>query len=174
MLAWLEEHAPASRATLGGPATQEEIRSTEARLGVEFPVQLREFLQINNGHPHPDDPQALVGDDCHYVLPCAHELLNLSLMEKNYDHQRWAWNNQGDGVVWDQHWIPFASDEDGMCGMFIDVRTGEVGKWGDYGELEPAVFPSLAAFFVGEFEEMNSSHGIQTATFRNGFVSWID
>lgn len=46
---WLENNAPAILNDLQSGATEEEIKTAESFLGVEFPQDVRDYFQIHNG-----------------------------------------------------------------------------------------------------------------------------
>ncbi|MFR9754405.1 SMI1/KNR4 family protein [Streptomyces sp. TR06-5] len=151
---WLADHAPVNAATLCPPASLEEVWTAEREMGMPVPQEVREWLVINNGvrdtGPDPETGWHANADSC--FLTCTRYPLSTAHMVRVY-RERLAYAD-GDTLAWSPRWIPFAADGDWFGGNFVDMDTGAVGSWGDYGELDLDMYPSLAAYFDNELSEI--------------------
>ncbi|MEU3563358.1 histone-like nucleoid-structuring protein Lsr2 [Kitasatospora sp. NPDC006786] len=150
---WLERHDPAVFASLGGPASREDVDRAERRMGLTLPQELRQWLLVNgiDAGTQPDMPSCLVTRACAVPLPGGHFLLGLTDIQRVH-LSRTALeeaepSEDPDCPFWRRAWVPVAAERDGLYGTFLDTATGAVGTWAEAYCPEEGVYASLSAFF---------------------------
>lgn len=125
---WLATNAPYNHATLGPPATEEQIAAVEEAYGFALHPELKALLRLHNGTP-PDASQPVFAS----FLPIGHRLSSTNqiigarqtLMHFYNDFpENWGDCWEEEEVLAHSHqWVVFAEPNDG--GMaFIDHRPG--------------------------------------------------
>ncbi|KJS59489.1 Lsr2 family DNA-binding protein [Streptomyces rubellomurinus] len=161
--AWLRRNDPGAFAALGGPASPDAIARAEARMGLELPPELRQWLRANDGDTdvRPDAPGSLVERGCAVPLPGGSLLLGLGDIQRVYLHQlameRSEPSEDPDAPLWRPEWVPIAADRDGLYGTFLDAVTGTVGTWADASLPEEGVHASLAAFLQHAADQLEGA-----------------
>lgn len=132
IVAWSREHAPATVATLGPPATGADIAAVERVLGVALPADLEALYRNVNGMSDPERfPAGLLPPYCRL----------LSIREGLDTRQGWLGVFAGEeydedleddlditvagtaGGRWRERWMPIAADT-GFITVFVDLRDG--------------------------------------------------
>ncbi|MEU4115619.1 histone-like nucleoid-structuring protein Lsr2 [Kitasatospora sp. NPDC028055] len=153
MTTWLERNDPGIFATLGGPGSQEAIDRAEARMGLELPAPVRQWLLVNDVDvdERPEFPGSLVRRGCEVPVPGGTLLLGLEDIQRVYLRQlameRMEPSEDPDHPLWRQEWLPIAADRDGLYGTFLDTANGTIGTWADADLPEEGVLASLSALF---------------------------
>lgn len=141
---WLGTHAPATASSVLAPAAPAAIAAAEERMGVGFPVELRTWL-LESGADN--DPVGVTEG----VVPGNRDLLGLAAMERTYhfkmEIERDDPSDDPEFPFWHEQWIPIISDDDSCYGKFLDVRSGQIGSFGDGDEPSFGVHESLTALF---------------------------
>lgn len=141
--AWLARYAPSYRATLNGPAGEDELVAVERTLGVELPADLRRWWLDVNGirpgarrvsgslipeHYHPCSAESALAvrgmmlNVQHDIYPAElHEQLVRFVSEQT--RQPAGTVPLHSGFVWLPPWLPLAADGMGG-GLFVDLRGG--------------------------------------------------
>ncbi|MET8402193.1 SMI1/KNR4 family protein [Streptomyces sp900116325] len=170
---WLETNAPATASTVLAPAAPAAVTAAEERMGVVFPVELRMWLLASGAD---NDP---VGFTEGVVPGNNRDLLGLAAMERTYhfkmEIERDDPSDDPEFPFWHEQWIPIISDDDSCYGKFLDVRSGQIGSFGDGDEPSFGVHESLTALFSETLVLMEQiSAGAQGATGRvqGGRLIW--
>ncbi|MFB7558392.1 SMI1/KNR4 family protein [Streptomyces brevispora] len=141
---WLETNAPATASSVLAPATPAAITAAEERMGVGFPVELRTWLLASGA----DNGPVGVTEG---VVPGNRDVLGLAAMERTYHFKREIErddpSDDPEFPFWHEQWIPIVSDDDACYGMFLDVRSGRIGSFGDGDAPSFGVHESLTALF---------------------------
>ncbi|WP_234371094.1 histone-like nucleoid-structuring protein Lsr2 [Streptomyces sp. XY431] len=151
--AWLEQHTPGVFAALGGPGNQAAISAAELRMGLDLPVEMRQWLLVNDldAGRQPDVRSCLVALGCQGVVPGGGLLLGLTDIERVYLHRTAMEETEPSGdpecPSWRREWVPISAERDGFYGKFLNTRTGAVGSWAEGSSPEDGEYPSLSAFF---------------------------
>jgi cell wall assembly regulator SMI1 len=113
---WLAGHAPATYASLAGPASAASIARAEAAMGIPFPGDLRASLLRHDG------TRGVGGFGPPFY----------SLVSAGRAYQEWKARCdvliQEEAYGWDGRLIPFAVVGD-EGNMFVDSRTGSTGEF---------------------------------------------
>ncbi|MFE2021853.1 SMI1/KNR4 family protein [Streptomyces sp. NPDC059499] len=162
---WLETNAPATASSVLAPATPAAITAAEKRMGVVLPGDLRTWLLASGADNGP------VGVTEGVVPGSNRDLLGLAAMERTYhfkmEIERDDPSDDPEFPFWHEQWIPIISDDDACYGRFLDVRSGQIGSFGDGDAPSFGVHESLSALFsetVALMEQISS--GAQGATGR--------
>jgi cell wall assembly regulator SMI1 len=126
---WFAENAPSLLGGLHPPATPEEIRETETRLGVTFPLDFRESVLRHNGTA----PQSWTAGKLLNLEEIEERWLMLNkILDQGYfddRHQRveedvWIQKNW-----WARGWMPFTEAIDSnYCIDFVPTIAGKSGQ----------------------------------------------
>ncbi len=166
---WLEQHAPAVFAALGGPGSATAVRATETRMGLVFPTEMRQWLLANDidAGRRPDSGSPLVALGCGGVLPGGGLLLGLTDIERVHLHRTAVAEREPsadpDHPSWRREWVPVAAESDGFYGRFLDTRTGTVGSWTEGAFPRDAEHASLTAFFQAVADDLEGRDAEGTA-----------
>ena len=131
---WLTIHAPKVLKSLQPGATEDEIREVEEKLGVTFPVAVRQSFRIYNGQNKvsgPLIPQHRCPEDLDDFMTAASGGWKLlSLAEIVMWWNEWMTLRDLGEAEWNQFWIPLTYDEGGNhdC-LDLDPKLGQdVGR----------------------------------------------
>ncbi|MGW7067289.1 SMI1/KNR4 family protein [Streptomyces sp. NPDC054855] len=194
---WMERHAPASRAMLNPPASPARIAQWEAAMGFPLPPALRALYLLHDGsrgyeqeqfgpHPHAEGPLPAQADGATRAWE-AQWAAALFLPGPGI-HTGFAWFpldevtmqhpvQQGIEAEYDRL-IPFAADtlDSSMSGFFLDPQDGQLGTWGDYGQVE-FEFGALVDYVEQIEEALNTggtAFGYRPAVHASGALGWPD
>ena len=149
-------------ATLNPPATEEEIESLEARVGVELPQSFKDYLATVNGQNEMGAEYPLVG---YRRLYGAEQIVEqMDLLESLFDATEVAAGEENKirQMLWSLKWIPFASFE-GYDALILDLDPPGNGVYGQVWSLAPGsdresddavVADSFEAFSGGLLERL--------------------
>ncbi|WP_406275928.1 SMI1/KNR4 family protein [Actinacidiphila glaucinigra] len=152
MLQWLELRAPVSHASLGQPASDDQISHAVRQIRMDLPGHLAELLRLNNGAQNTPEGAFFIGRN---HLLSVEEIVRLHLgMCSQLDSEELV------GIWWHPQWVPFAATRDSTGCLFIDGRPGlsfgSVGRFFHETGGETPMWPSLAHFindFAGAVEQ---------------------
>jgi cell wall assembly regulator SMI1 len=119
---WIDRHSPASAQFRRGPATQEEIKAAEQRLGLRFPSDFVESIRRHDGQPHgctdfPYYPLLPLAD----VVSTRQMLVEIASSPDEPEDEL----GQGPGDDewwWHEQWLPIAKIDGDV--QFLDCRPG--------------------------------------------------
>lgn len=142
VLRWLEVGAPASRATLGPPASAQQVSGAARTMDVVFPEDLVALLRLNNGARNTEAGAFLFSGE---------HLLSVEEMVRLYRGLCGQLDTEElIGIWWHPLWVPFAASHDTVGCLFVDTRPGpgfgSVGKFFHESGGENEMWPSLAEF----------------------------
>ncbi|MEU6865519.1 SMI1/KNR4 family protein [Streptomyces sp. NPDC046876] len=161
--AWLEHHAPAVFAALGGPGSPVAISETELRMGLKLPGEIRQWLLANDidAGRQPVMTSCLVTLGCPGVMANGGLLLGLTDIERVYLHKIGMEEMEPSGdpehPSWRREWVPITAERDGFSGKFLNTRTGTVGFWTEGSSPEDDEYPSLFAFFQDVADQLEGA-----------------
>lgn len=169
---WLETNAPTTASSVLAPAAPAAITAAEERMRVVFPAELRTWLQASGAD---NDSEGVTEG----VVPGNRDLLGLAAMERTYhfkmEIERDDPSDDPEFPFWHEQWIPIISDDDACYGKFLDVRSGQIGSFGDGDAPSFGVHASLTRLFIETVVLMEQiSAGAQGATGRvqGGRLIW--
>jgi cell wall assembly regulator SMI1/predicted DNA-binding WGR domain protein len=158
---WLAKNSPKALATLGPPATEEQLADLEKRLGMVLPPDLRASLRIHNGQELAESgPVGLMNGwsllDCDGIAGWSKTMARL-LDSGNFK----GWEVEGKGGVksewWNKGWIAVLEGGGGDC-LCLDMdpdrddggRKGQVIEFrhddGDRSVIDYSMGSFLASF----------------------------
>lgn len=194
---WLARHAPAILSKLQPGATDEELRLTEAVMGIELPQEVRASYRVHNG---------CNGWPCieHWRLVSLAEMSEIWQMMKgildDQDPTNEYFFGPQDGEIlsepfplqvvwWHPKWIPLLEFGNGD-GLYVDVAPGPTGHhgqlvsfWNEDAAMNDVVAPGWLAYlsaFADDLEAdrylLNGQGYLET---EDGFVhqsrwKWVD
>jgi cell wall assembly regulator SMI1 len=154
---------PALFDTLLPPASEDQIRSTEASLGLTFPDDLRAMYRWHNGQRRGWDVPKLLGRYSWYNLDdmvarrdsCVLILNDLARTEESradylQDRSTVSSDQKVLRDLWNDHWIPLG-DLEGARALLMDLAPGPAGvpgqliRW-EADELGPRAEPVSVGF----------------------------
>ncbi|MCQ0024044.1 SMI1/KNR4 family protein [Streptomyces somaliensis DSM 40738] len=155
--AWLRKHAPMSYQALGAPASEAEIAATEAGMHVAFPGELRALLGLHNGTEWCE----VEGDEEGELNPAAflpHGAL-YSLEQMRQAHTLYANPGPGIGDAALRTRVPWAGDDDGFYGLYVDTEGGQVGRFSNPPEFWPLPYGTITGYLTAVADCLESGHG---------------
>ncbi|QKW23861.1 SMI1/KNR4 family protein [Kitasatospora sp. NA04385] len=150
---WLELNDPAVFAGLGGPGSQEALDRAELRMGLELPLQVRQWLLANDvdATERAERQECRVRRGCQVPVLGGHLLLGLEDIQRVYlskmDMERRMPSQDPDHPIWRREWLPVVAECDALYGTFLNTADGTIGTWGEADMPQEGVYASLAAFF---------------------------
>lgn len=169
---WLETNAPVTASSVLAPVTPAAITAAEERMGVSFPVELRTWLLTSGA----DNDAVGVTEG---VVPGNRDLLGLAAMERTYhfkmEIERDDPSDDPEFPFWHEQWIPIISDDDACYGKFLDVRSGQIGSFGDGDAPSFGVHESLTALFnetVFLMEQISAGSQRAVGRVQDGRLIW--
>ncbi|MCX5384813.1 SMI1/KNR4 family protein [Streptomyces sp. NBC_00083] len=170
---WLADYAPPSYAALRPGASDHEIASLEATLGVCVPEELAALWRLSAGEDGVDGSGLMLGD---------WTLLPLDVVIRVHQEQMDFQKGLGEGededasAVWRPSWIPFCAlnTDDTASGLYLDGTTGCVGRWTRYGEREQeyASLPAYLELMAVSLEAPLAAAGPEHPGMRGGALVW--
>ncbi|MFF0018824.1 SMI1/KNR4 family protein [Streptomyces sp. NPDC005374] len=153
---WLRSHAPASYASLKGPASDADLEALEEAVGVPLSAELILLLRRHNGSTAPHEQPALA--NAGFFLPRADRLLSAQEISKQHGMRNRLLDEDESGHLsrtwWHRDWIPFTVSN-AADALFVDHRRtegrpeptfGRVGKFSHDGDAKIQSF-SFTEFF---------------------------
>jgi len=173
---WLETNAPTTASSVLAPAPPAAVTAAEERMRVVFPVELRTWLEASGAG---SDPEGGTDGVAEGVVPGNRYLLGLAAMERTYhfkmEIERDDPSDDPEFPFWHEQWIPIVSDDDACYGKFLDVRSGQIGSFGDGDAPSFGVHDSLTSLFsetVVLMEQISAGEQGATGRVQGGGLIW--
>ncbi len=145
------------------PADESEIESLISKFDKEIPLDFIEYLKTFNGQLHNN---LEIQPFAYYSLIPVNEIIELIDIQhglwKDEDDIDWVKENKIQPRIWDDNWLPFASD--GTSFLIIDLNPGKNGVYGqifqlingmDYQEDDVVIEKSFKEFSIQLFNRLS-------------------
>ncbi|MFE6460506.1 SMI1/KNR4 family protein [Streptomyces cinereoruber] len=155
--AWLGKHAPVSYRTLGAPASPTEIAIAEAGMEVTLPGELRALLGLHDGTEWCE----VEGDEEGELNSAAflpHGAL-YSLEQIRQAHTLYANPGPGIGDAALRFRVPWAGDDEGFHGLYVEADGGQVGRFSNPPEFWPLPYGTIADYLTAVADCLESGSG---------------
>jgi cell wall assembly regulator SMI1 len=131
--AWYKKNVPGILENLKHPASDEQIKEFEARLGISLPPDYRASLKTHNGDHNFHDYHYL------YIDGALKKWQMLTKLGEDGTFEGWRVEEAHRGIIqntwWHRAWIPFAEDGCGNL-LCIDMAPGANGVEGQVIRME--------------------------------------
>ena len=149
---------PLIRTTLNPPATDDQIKALEQRVGTPLPQAFIDYLTTFNGQEIDDLLDNPICGERH-LLPVDQIISSMDMMTSLFDPDDVAAGveNKIRGLIWAPRWVPFASfqQEDTLV---LDLDPGKNGTLGQVFNYYPGYdWESDDAIVSGSFAEFSDS-----------------
>ncbi|MGW7356388.1 SMI1/KNR4 family protein [Streptomyces sp. NPDC054802] len=154
---WLSEHAPMSYRALRPPVGKAELAAAEANMNVTIPSELRALLSLHDGAEWFE----VEGDEEGEADPSAflpHGAL-YSLERMEHAHTLYANPGPGIGDARLRTHVPWAGDDDGFYGLYVDVAGERVGRFANPPEFSPLPYGAITDYLNAVADCLESGHG---------------
>lgn len=122
----LEQHAPATAATLAPPATDEQLAALEAAIGQTLPADLRASLKVHDGQCDATRCHVFCGEG---VFLSTAEMADRWRITTEIDDNNQFSAQSAQGPWWKASCIPFTEAEGNMLCVDMDTSLGaQVGE----------------------------------------------